>query len=116
MRASTVFPARASLFRKCTVIVSPSWHSMTGPGIVPIVPLSEGSGSLRSQGFTLRSSGAAQFGVYRRRISASSGMGFHIDRVRDVPVSGEVSCLGTEAAATLCPVMRSMRQGQTSQA
>jgi len=45
------------------VTASPTLHSITGPGIVPIVPLSEGSGSLRSQGFTLRSSGAAQFGV-----------------------------------------------------
>ena len=81
--------------------MSPSWHSITGPGIVPIVPLSEGSGSLRSHGFTLRSSGTAQFAVYRRKISASSGMGFHIEREREVPVSGDVIVLETGAAATL---------------
>ena len=41
-------------------ITNPVLHSMTGPGMVPMVPLSVGSCSLRSHGLILRSSGWAQ--------------------------------------------------------
>ena len=50
-------------FAASTEVRSPTLHSITGPGIVPIVPLSVGSSSFRSHGFTLRSSGAAQLSV-----------------------------------------------------
>jgi hypothetical protein len=82
VRDSSGLSARVSRLRKWTTTVSPTLHSITGPGMVPIVPLSDGSGSLRSHGLTFRSSGAAQFSVYRRRMSASSGSGLNIVLMR----------------------------------
>jgi len=88
--------------------------------MVPIVPVSVGSGSFRSQGFTFRSSGPAQLEVYLRRISVFAQRQVHRDvaairaRNRDVRVTFWVGVV--VICCRVCPVIRSMLLGQTSQA
>ena len=67
-------PAR-SRSRKWTMTESSTLHSMTGPGIVPMVPASVGSGSFTSRGFTFRSSGVAQSFAYSRSRFSGDGRG-----------------------------------------
>src|SRR5690348_10089882 len=122
MRPLALFPARESMLRKCTTTESPTLHSMTGPGIVPMVPESVGLGSLISQGFTLRSSGAAQFGVYLLRMRASptfapSIRGLYIlTLLRVAPVTGDFKLTITAPALKFWPVIRSLPLGAVSQA
>jgi hypothetical protein len=112
-RSSTLLLVLVSRLRKCTVTESPTLHSITGPGMVPMVPPSVGSGSFRSQGLTFRSSGASQFAVYRRRIRASSSSGLCTPRLLVTCDTGDV--MVHLVCPKFSPVMRSAWPGARSQ-